>query len=65
MQECDLDDVCATRPVGDNANGGVIKRILHQLWTLVVKPILDGLEIFVSTFDISAMLKIMFIFYCL
>ena len=64
MRECDhLDDVRATRPVGDNADKGAIKRILHQLWTLVVKPILDGLGISVSTLEISAMLKFMFIFH--
>ena len=64
MRECDIDGIRATRPVGDNAGSGVIKLILHQLWILVVKPILDGLGILVSTLGISAMLKIMFIFYC-
>ena len=63
--EFDLDGIRATRPVGDNFDGGVIKRILHQLWILVVKPILDGLGISVSTLGISAivMLKIMLIFH--
>ena len=61
MRECDLDDgIRTTRPVGDNADGGVIKRILHQLWTLVVKPNLDGLGISVSTLGISAMFYVHF-----
>ena len=46
----------ATCPVRDNDSGSVIKFILHQLWILVVKPILDGLGYSVSTLDISAML---------
>jgi hypothetical protein len=54
MRECDLDGIRATRPVGDNADGGVIKCILHQLWILDVKPILDGLGISVSALGISA-----------
>ena len=45
-----------TQLVGLNDSGSVIKHILHQLWTLVVKPILDGLGISVST-GITAILK--------
>ena len=56
MRDCELDDIRATRPVRNN-NGGVIKHILHQLWILVVKPILDGLGFSVSTLGISSMLK--------
>ena len=54
MRECELDSIRATRPVGDNDSSGVIKHILHQLWILVVKPILNGLGFSVS---ISIMLK--------
>ena len=50
-------EIRATRPLENNANGGVIKYILHQLWILVVKPILDGLGFSVSDLGISAMLK--------
>jgi hypothetical protein len=57
MREGELDDIRATHPVGDSAGGGVINYILHQLWILVVKPILDGLGFSVSTLGISAMLK--------
>ena len=57
MRDCELDDIRATRPVRNNDGGGVIKYILHQLWILVVKPILDGLGFSVSTLDNSAMLK--------
>ena len=46
-----------TQLVRLNESGDVIKHILHQLWILVVKPILDGLGISVSTLGISAMLK--------
>ena len=55
MHECKLDGIRATRPVRNNADGGVLKYILHQLWILVVKPILDGLGYSVST--VSALLK--------
>ena len=47
----------ATCPVKDNDGSGVMRHILHQLWILVVKPILDGLEFSVSTLSISAMLN--------
>ena len=57
MRDCELDDIRATRPVRNNDGGGVIKYILHQLWILVVKPILDGLGFSVSTLGISSMLK--------
>ena len=61
MRECDdLDGVRTARAAGDNADGGVIQRILYKLWIWVVKPILDGLGISVS---ISAMLKFMFTFH--
>ena len=45
------------QPVRLNDGSGVIKPILHQLWILVVKPILDRLGFIVSTLDISLMLK--------
>ena len=48
MQGCELDGIHATCPVSDNDGGGVIQHILHQLWILVVKPILDGLGVSVS-----------------
>ena len=57
MRGFDLDDIRATCPVGDNADGGVIKRVLHQLWALVVKPILDGLRFSKSSLRISDMLE--------
>ena len=46
-----------TQPVRVNDGGDVIKHILHQLWILIVKPILDVLGFSVSTLGISAMLK--------
>ena len=54
IHKCEPDGVRATHPVRDNDGGGAIKPILQQLWLLVVKPILDGLEFSVS---ISTMLK--------
>ena len=48
MRDCER----ATQPVRNNDGDGVILHILHQLWILVVKPILDGLGFSVS---ISAM----------
>ena len=59
MHGCKLDAIRATHPVslGDNNDGGVINHILCQLWILVVKPILDGLGLSVSTLGISTMLK--------
>jgi hypothetical protein len=54
MQGCEPDR--AIRPVGVNEGGAVIKLILPQLWILVVKPILDGLGLSVSTICFSAML---------
>ena len=55
IHKCKLNGIRATRPVGghNNASGSVIKHILHQLWILVVKPILDGLGYSVSTLGIS------------
>ena len=52
-----LRGIRATGPVGHNNSVDVIKRILHQLWILVVQPILDGVGYSVSTLGISAMLK--------
>jgi hypothetical protein len=49
MRECELDDIRATRPVRDSNSVGVIRDILHPLWILVVKPILDGLGFSVSS----------------
>ena len=46
-----------TQPFRVYDSGNVIKDILHQLWILVVKPILDSLEFSVSTLGISTMLK--------
>ena len=57
MRNCELDDIRTTRPVRNKDGGGVIKYILHQLWILVVKPILDGLGFSVSTLGISSLLK--------
>ena len=42
----------ATCPVGNNDGSDIIKNILHQLWILVVKPILDGLGFSVSIIGI-------------
>ena len=44
MRDSELDDIRATRPVG-NKGGGVIKHILHQLQILVVKPIQRDCEL--------------------
>ena len=55
MHDCEPDDIRATCQVRDNDSGGVIKHILHQLWILVVKPILDSLGFLVSALSISAM----------
>ena len=57
MHECELDGIRGTRQVIDNESGVMIRRILKQLWILVVKPILDSLEFSVSTLGISTMLK--------
>ena len=57
MRDCELDDIRAIRAVGKNDGGGVIKHILHQLWSLVVKPILDGLGFSVSALGFSSMSK--------
>ena len=58
MRDCELDSIRGTRPLGEDDGSGVIKYILHQLWILVVKPILDGLGFSVSTLgDISVTLK--------
>ena len=54
IRESKPDAIRATCPVGDNNGSSVIKHILHQLWILVVKPILDGLGFSVS---ISVMSK--------
>ena len=64
MRKCELDDIRATGPVQGSERSGVIKHILHQLWILVVKPILDDLGFSVSTFGISAIyIKLMSIFH--
>ena len=54
MRECELDGICATRPVRDTDSGSVMKYILHQLWIFVVKPILNGLGFSVSTLGLLA-----------
>ena len=57
MRESELDGIRAIRPIRDNNSSGVIKHILHPLWILVVKPILDGLGFTVSILGILYMLK--------
>jgi hypothetical protein len=57
MREYEPDSIRATHPVGYNEGGGAIKHILHQLWILVVKPILDGLRFSVSPLHISEIPK--------
>jgi hypothetical protein len=56
MNECEPDDIRAIRPVGYNEGGYLIKHILPKLWIFIVKPILDGLGLKVSTLCFSAML---------
>ena len=53
----DKGELDSTRATGSVRGGHAIKNILHQLWILVVKPILDSLEFSVSTLGISTMLK--------
>jgi hypothetical protein len=62
MPEPELDGNRATRPVGGNDSSAVIKHILHKLWILVVKPILDGLGFSVSTLDFYVKCNVHFLF---
>ena len=62
MRDCEFDAFRATRPTRDNDGGGVIKYILHQLWILVVKPILDGLGFLVCYSWFFSHVKTIFIF---
>ncbi|KAF8966246.1 CHAT domain-containing protein [Flammula alnicola] len=47
--EADGDDERATKRYVKTKSGSVMKDILHELWTSVVKPILDGLRFSVSS----------------